>query len=87
MYGGRTEQLAGTVTDELWVFDIPKRTWSLSVPKISKPHRKYAAVGHTAHIVEISGRDPVMLVFFGHNPIFGYLSNIQEYNLSKLIPA
>uniref|UniRef100_A0A8C4R8L7 Attractin-like 1a n=1 Tax=Eptatretus burgeri TaxID=7764 RepID=A0A8C4R8L7_EPTBU len=86
MYGGRTEQLAGNVTDDLWVFDIPKRTWSLRVPKISKPHRKYAAVGHTAHIVEISGRDPVMLVFFGHNPVFGYLSNIQEYNLSKLIP-
>uniref|UniRef100_UPI00358EE444 attractin-like protein 1 isoform X2 n=1 Tax=Myxine glutinosa TaxID=7769 RepID=UPI00358EE444 len=82
MYGGRTEQLAGNVTDELWVFDIPKRTWSIRVPKTSKLHRKYAAVGHTAHIVEISRRDPVMLVFFGHNPVFGYLSNIQEYNLN-----
>ncbi|XP_015239606.1 PREDICTED: attractin-like protein 1 isoform X2 [Cyprinodon variegatus] len=76
MFGGKLEGGAANITDELWLFNIPTRTWS---PR--KPAPLYAVEGHTAHVVELSNGDPVMLVFFGYSPIYSYINKVQEYNI------
>lgn len=78
MFGGKLEGGPANITDELWLFNIPTRTWS---PR--KPAPLYAVEGHTAHVVELSNGDPVMLVFFGYSPIYSYINKVQEYNISK----
>lgn len=80
MFGGKLEAGPANVTDEMWVFNIPRRTWSLQKPAPPPP---YALEGHTAHVVELADGEPVMLIFFGYSPIYSYVNKVQEYDISK----
>ncbi|KAM9727958.1 attractin-like protein 1 isoform 2-T2 [Menidia menidia] len=79
MFGGKLEAGPANITDELWVFNIPTRTWSPRQP--SGPPPPPALEGHTAHVVAAPGGEPVMLTFFGYSPLHGYSSQVQEYNI------
>lgn len=79
MYGGKIDA-TGNVTSQLWVFRIPTQTWSQAMPTAKE---QYAVVGHSAHIVTLKDNSTVMLVIFGHCPLYGYISNVQEYNLRE----
>ena len=37
-----------------------------------------AIAGHTAEVV-----DNVMYIIFGHSPVYGYMSDVQEIDLGK----
>ncbi|XP_078787636.1 attractin-like protein 1 isoform X3 [Oryzias latipes] len=78
MFGGKLEAGTYNITDEMWVFNIPGRTWS---PRKPAPPPPYAVEGHTAHVVELSDGEPTMLVFFGYSPIYSYINKVQEYNI------
>lgn len=80
MFGGKLEVKSANVTDELWVFNIPGRTWSLRKPSLPP---LYALEGHTAHVVELAGGEPAMLTFFGYSPVYSYINKVQEYNISE----
>ncbi|KAG7248843.1 hypothetical protein CRUP_023114, partial [Coryphaenoides rupestris] len=80
MFGGKLEGGPSNVTDELWVFNIPQRTWSQRKPAPPPPH---AQEGHSAHLVESANGEPVMVVFFGYSPVYSYISKVQEYNIRK----
>ncbi|XP_026132176.1 attractin-like protein 1 isoform X1 [Carassius auratus] len=81
MFGGKLEMGASNVTDELWVFNIPKMTWSQKTPSVPAHGLVYAVEGHSAHIVELENGDVVMVVIFGYSSIYSYISNVQEYNI------
>uniref|UniRef100_A0A3Q0RF30 Attractin-like 1a n=1 Tax=Amphilophus citrinellus TaxID=61819 RepID=A0A3Q0RF30_AMPCI len=78
MFGGKLEAGPANVTDEMWVFNIPRRTWSLRKPVPPPP---YALEGHTAHVVELANGEPVMLIIFGYSPIYSYINKVQEYSI------
>uniref|UniRef100_A0A8C7Z3L4 Attractin-like 1a n=1 Tax=Oryzias sinensis TaxID=183150 RepID=A0A8C7Z3L4_9TELE len=78
MFGGKLEAGTYNITDEMWVFNIPGRTWS---PRKPAPPPPYAVEGHTAHVVELADGEPMMLVFFGYSPIYSYINKVQEYNI------
>lgn len=80
MFGGKLEVGVANVTDELWVFNIPRRAWSLQRPAPPPP---YALEGHTAHVVQLEDAQPVMLVFFGYSPIYSYINKVQEYDIGE----
>ncbi|KAJ1213302.1 hypothetical protein NDU88_000940 [Pleurodeles waltl] len=77
MYGGKKDE-TGNVTNQLWVLNVKNQSWSLVIPQVKE---QYAVVGHSAHIVTLEDGNTVMLVIFGHCPLYGYISSIQEYNL------
>ncbi|KAK1337307.1 hypothetical protein QTO34_001933 [Cnephaeus nilssonii] len=77
MYGGKIDS-TGNVTNELRVFHIHNESWVLLTPDAKE---QYAVVGHSAHIITLNTGQVVMLVFFGHCPLYGYISNVQEYDL------
>ncbi|TMS21506.1 Attractin [Larimichthys crocea] len=81
MYGGKIDS-TGNVSSQLWVFHIQNQTWVLLSPRAKE---QYAVVGHSAHIVPPvqEGASPIMLVLFGHCPLYGYISQVQEYNIAK----
>ncbi|KAJ3613912.1 hypothetical protein NHX12_020155, partial [Muraenolepis orangiensis] len=88
MYGGKIDA-TGNVSTQLWVFHIQNQTWVLLAPRAKE---QYAVVGHTAHVVpplhqdragDGEGGGPVMLVLFGHCPLYGYISQVQEYDIAK----
>ncbi|XP_069016864.1 attractin [Embiotoca jacksoni] len=81
MYGGKIDS-TGNVSSQLWVFHIQNQTWVQLSPRAKD---QYAVVGHSAHIVPPSqdGAGPIMLVLFGHCPLYGYISLVQEYNIAK----
>lgn len=85
MFGGKLEAGLNNVTDELWVFNIPNRTWQRRNPVVGSlaQVQVYAVEGHTAHCVSLDSGDTIMLVIFGHSPIYSYISYVQEYNLSE----
>ncbi|XP_035760661.1 attractin-like protein 1 [Neolamprologus brichardi] len=78
MFGGKLEAGPANVTDEMWVFNVPRRTWSLRKPVPPPP---YALEGHAAHVVELANGEPVMLIIFGYSPIYSYINKVQEYNI------
>ncbi|CAG00348.1 unnamed protein product [Tetraodon nigroviridis] len=78
MFGGKLEVKSANVTDELWVFNIPGRTWSLRTPALPPP---YALEGHTAHVVALADGEAAMLTFFGYSPVYSYVNKVQEYNI------
>lgn len=82
MYGGKIDA-TGNVSSQLWVFNIPRQSWTQAAPKAKE---QYAVVGHSAHIVTLEDESVVMLVIFGHCPLYGYISNVQEYNLGEFGP-
>ncbi|XP_062852126.1 attractin isoform X1 [Trichomycterus rosablanca] len=79
MYGGKVDS-TGNVTSELWVFHTRNQSWEMLNPRAKE---QYAVVGHSAHIVHLQpdGSEPVMLVIFGHCPLYGYISQVQQYNI------
>ncbi|XP_039767662.1 attractin isoform X2 [Ornithorhynchus anatinus] len=77
MYGGKIDA-TGNVTNQLWAFHIHNESW---VPLSPKAKEQYAVVGHSAHVVTRADGSAVMLVIFGHCPLYGYMSNVQEYDL------
>uniref|UniRef100_A0AAX7UZR4 Attractin-like 1b n=1 Tax=Astatotilapia calliptera TaxID=8154 RepID=A0AAX7UZR4_ASTCA len=83
--GGYTFNYTGweNVTDELWVFNVPNRTWQRRNPVVGPPAQAqiYAVEGHSAHCVPLDNGETIMLVVFGYSPIYSYISNVQEYNL------
>lgn len=83
MYGGKIDS-TGNVSSQLWVFHIQNQTWVLLSPQAKE---QYAVVGHSAHIVPPAqeGGSHVMLVLFGHCPVYGYISHVQEYDISEWI--
>ncbi len=87
MFGGKLEMGASNVTDELWVFNIPKMTWSQKSPSVPAHGQIYAVEGHSSHIVELDNGDVVMVVIFGYSSIYSYISNVQEYNISEWLSS
>ncbi|KAG9338329.1 hypothetical protein JZ751_025885, partial [Albula glossodonta] len=85
MFGGKMEGGVGNVTDELWVFNLPSRSWSQRTASVGTHGQIYAVEGHSAHIVELDNGEVVMVVFFGYSSIYSYISNVQEYNLSESV--
>ncbi|OCT96586.1 attractin isoform X1 [Xenopus laevis] len=87
MYGGKIDA-TGNVTNQLYVFHIHNQSWVQIFPNANY---QYAVVGHSAHIVTLKDDRVVMLVFFGHSPLYGYISNIQQYsldtNLWEIVPT
>lgn len=81
MFGGKLEMGSGNVTDELWVFNIPSKSWSQRTPSTPAHGQVYAVEGHSAHIAELDTGDVVMVVIFGYSSIYSYISNVQEYNI------
>ncbi|TSW48764.1 Attractin [Bagarius yarrelli] len=81
MYGGKIDS-TGNVTSELWVFHTRNQSWELLNPRAKE---QYAVVGHSAHLVHLQpdGLEPAMLVIFGHCPLYGYISQVQQYNIAK----
>ncbi|TNN03732.1 hypothetical protein fugu_000761 [Takifugu bimaculatus] len=84
MFGGKLEGGRGNVTDELWVFNVPSRTWQRRNPVVVQPAQIYAVEGHSAHCIQTEGGDAIMLLIFGYSPIYSYISNVQEYNLTRM---
>ncbi|XP_033891470.3 attractin-like [Acipenser ruthenus] len=78
MYGGKMDS-SGNVTNQLWVFHIRNQSWVQVSPKAKE---QYAVVGHSAHKVQLADDSVVMLVIFGHCPLYGYISKVQEYNFA-----
>lgn len=81
MYGGKIDS-TGNVTSELWVFHTRNQSWVLLNPNAKE---QYAVVGHSAHTVQLSldGSEPVILVVFGHCPLYGYISRVQQYDIGQ----
>ncbi|XP_076830982.1 attractin [Brachyhypopomus gauderio] len=79
MYGGKVDS-TGNVTSELWVFHTHNHSWEQLSPRAKE---QYAVVGHSAHVVQLKpdGSEPAMLVVFGHCPIYGYISQVQQYDI------
>lgn len=76
MYGGKIDT-TGKVTDQLWVFHVQNTSWAQLFPKGKE---RYSVVGHSAHIVNPNGGGPVMLVFFGHCPLYSFIPYVQQYD-------
>ncbi|CAG12613.1 unnamed protein product, partial [Tetraodon nigroviridis] len=85
MFGGQVEGGGGNVSDELWVFNVPSRTWQRRNPVVAQPAhtQMFAVEGHSAHCIQLEGGDAVMLVIFGYSPIYSYINTIQQYNLKS----
>ena len=83
MFGGKLEAGLGNATEELWVFNLPSRTWQRRTPAGGSQTQIYAVEGHSAHCVLLDEGEAIMLVIFGYSPIYSYVSNVQEYNLSE----
>ncbi|KAL0811494.1 hypothetical protein ABMA28_009888 [Loxostege sticticalis] len=88
------EGRAGEVTNELWriTLNTPRPQWRNATPTNCSPHRQAPlkhcgglhVSGHTAVLVRLGPtRKPVMLVFFGHSPHYGYLHTVQEYYIDE----
>ncbi|XP_017164380.1 attractin-like protein 1 [Poecilia reticulata] len=78
MFDGKLETGPANITDELWLFNIPTRSW---LPQKPASAPLYALEGHTAHVVILPNGNPVMLVFFSYSPIYSYINKVQEYNI------
>ncbi|XP_067099058.1 attractin isoform X1 [Osmerus mordax] len=81
MYGGKMDS-TGNVTNQLWVFHTQNQSWAQLSPRGKE---QYAVVGHSAHIVPplLDGGSPVMLVMFGHCPLYGYINQVQQYDIGQ----
>ncbi|XP_075986536.1 attractin-like protein dsd isoform X2 [Anticarsia gemmatalis] len=88
------EGRAGEVTNELWRVRLndDRPQWHNATPLACSPHRSAPlkhcgglhVSGHTAVLVYLGiTKKPVMLVFFGHSPHYGYLHLVQEYYVDE----
>lgn len=83
MFGGMIKNT--NVVNELWRYD--GRSWTVlrnddsqymrirHSPELRGPLK---SMGHTANVV-----GDRMIVIFGHNPIYGYLNSVQEYDFKR----
>lgn len=88
MYGGVIE--GAGITGELWAFDVSARNWENITVKTESCNSTVVmcplpleSAGHTANIVPIfdgTKAQYVMIVIFGHSPVYGFLNTVQEYN-------
>lgn len=77
LYGGILSN--GTVVNSLWTFDMVSSSWERQHSQcITGYCSPLAAMGHTANLI-----DNKMIVIFGHNPVYGYLNTVQEFNIGK----
>ncbi|KAG0432378.1 hypothetical protein HPB47_020896 [Ixodes persulcatus] len=76
LFGGTLRD--GRTANDLWRWDPSGRSWSQLSPTQPECQNELCppltATGHSAVVV-----DSTMLVFFGHNPDYGYLNVVQEY--------
>ncbi|XP_075145870.1 attractin-like protein dsd [Haematobia irritans] len=92
MYGGVIK--GAGITNELWSFDIPTRTWTNMTTmydycwKIAYTDKaicgRLRVTGHSATLVpgdKSSNGYRYMIVIFGRSPDYGYLNTVQEYDL------
>lgn len=91
MYGGVIQH--GSVTNELWAFDVSARNWENITVKAEACNSStsnmmcplpLASAGHTANIIPIydgAKTQYFMIVIFGHSPIYGFLNTVQQYDL------
>lgn len=80
MFGGVIDDRI--VTNELWSLDLGTLEWTLETANNNASDAVPSAVaGHAAHLI-----GDEMLVFYGHNPYFGYMYVIQKYKISKQFP-
>ncbi|XP_026729048.1 attractin isoform X2 [Trichoplusia ni] len=88
------EGRAGEVTNEVWRvrLNTERPQWHNATPVSCSPHRQpplkhcggLHVSGHTAVLVYLGAtKKPVMLVFFGHSPHYGYLHLVQEYYVEE----
>ncbi|GBP16939.1 Attractin-like protein 1 [Eumeta japonica] len=88
------EGRAGEVTNEVWRLrlDAVRPQWRNTTPTACHPHHVgpmghcggLHVSGHTAVVVDVgAARKPVMLVFFGHSPVYGYLNTVLEYHIEE----
>ncbi|XP_050553889.1 attractin-like protein 1 isoform X2 [Spodoptera frugiperda] len=88
------EGRAGEVTNEIWRVRLnsERPQWHNATPVTCSPHRQpplkhcggLHVSGHTAVLVYLGvTKKPVMLVFFGHSPHYGYLHLVQEYYVDE----
>ncbi|KAF9407263.1 hypothetical protein HW555_012646 [Spodoptera exigua] len=88
------EGRAGEVTNEIWRVRLnsERPQWHNATPITCSPHRQpplkhcggLHVSGHTAVLVYLGvTKKPVMLVFFGHSPHYGYLHLVQEYYVDE----
>jgi len=83
MYGGLQDN--GTISNELWSFDIDQSKWKLVDIQFKQDQcssyvdycAPLATTGHTATVI-----DDRMIVIFGYNPRYGYLNTVQEYHFT-----
>lgn len=86
MFGGMIKN--GTITRELWTYDLLKQTWSIWLDGedfyLNSCSSDYCAplpvMGHTATLV-----DNLMIIIFGYNPVYGYLNIVQEFSFCKCL--
>ena len=75
MFGGVVQN---TVSNELWMLHSGTLKWH---PVLAKDSTKIlATAGHTAHAIGDG-----LFIFFGHNPIYGFLNTVQYYNFSEFV--
>nr|XP_021208146.1 attractin-like protein 1 isoform X1 [Bombyx mori] len=88
------EGRAGRLSNEVWRarLDTEPVRWHNATPAACSPHRHAPLAhcgglhvsGHTAVLVYLGAtKKPVMLVFFGHSDIYGYLHIVQEYYIEE----
>ncbi len=64
--------IGNTITDELLIYNLETDEW---IGYVDVAHSEVKpAVGHSAHFV---GNN--MYVFFGHNPEYGYMNDVQLF--------
>jgi len=99
MYGGKIDS-TGNVSTQLWVFHIHNQTWVQLSPRANDQFAVVGHTAHIVEPrprgegeeedeedeEEGGGRQggPVMLVLFGHCPLYGYISWVQEYDIGTL---
>ncbi|XP_038219732.1 attractin-like protein 1 [Zerene cesonia] len=88
------EGRGGEVTNEVWrgLVDAAHVTWRNVTPTACSPHRQAPfkhcgglhLSGHTALFARLGKtKKPVMLVFFGHSPHYGYMHLVQEFYIDE----
>lgn len=77
MFGGILKN--GSITNQIWEFDIFQEAWQIIVGTSQHPDEfccPIASAGHTATLV-----GNTMIIIFGYNPTYGYLNDVQHFNL------
>ena len=78
--------LNGSVANDLWYFDVNSMMWT-KIPSDQSLHPltclmefcgPVQTTGHSASLV-----DERLIFIFGHNPVYGYLNIVQEYDIKE----